>query len=760
MLPAETAFKIYSDLDGAPLDGGYVYFGQDGQNPVTSPITVYWDSAGTQPAAQPLRTINGYIVRNGTPANVFIGSTYSQLVQDKAKVQVYFSASSSDYNISNQFLAFINNIASSAGSALIGFIQAGVGALVRTVQDKLRERICIADFAVADGTDETTAVQNFLNACAGKTGYWDNRTYLVTSVSAAANTELIGCGSDKSILKRVASAGGNSVILACASGVTLRGIGFDGNKSNQVNAANTVGIDSADGVTIEECNFINAKAVGGGFGSGLAITNGSGQTNKRKITIHNNRFSNNDAADIYVQKTWYLDISENFMKGSGGGVSVTNYVFPPVAEVQNFISISRNIIRDQAGSGIAFLGYVDSGASASVAKLGPNTPPQRYCIIDGNQISLCTSYGISWQGSNGTIIGNTIYQCGSVALGGGVLMNAYSSTFQGNSIRDCYHYGIDAGGSYHSSVTGNVFDGNCATYANTGTDINIGGGYNNIVSDNVITQLGAQTMFAIQASGLESDGAAPFPLSGGTAYGLLIHGNKIELNGAANSIGVWVYNSQERVTVYGNHVRNAAQNRAFLIEATGVVSFGNVDEYTYNNNSPVLNMAAASALIIPDVGNVFFVGAGANITSIRSVSSNTYLQRVRSCQATSHGSGYSRATPPTVSFSGGGGAGAAATAQVSYDGQLVGWTMTNNGSGYTSTPTATITHNGGAGGNCVPQMNCNNSEGREITIFFTGALTVTNGSNLVLNGNYNTTANVSMLKLMGAFDNWYEISRR
>jgi hypothetical protein len=37
----------------------------------TAPVTVYWDAAGTIPAAQPLRTVNGYIMRGGTPANVF-----------------------------------------------------------------------------------------------------------------------------------------------------------------------------------------------------------------------------------------------------------------------------------------------------------------------------------------------------------------------------------------------------------------------------------------------------------------------------------------------------------------------------------------------------------------------------------------------------------------------------------------------------------------------------------------------------------------
>ena len=55
MLPVESPFKTYTDLDGKPLDNGYVYFGLPNQNPETAPVTVYWDAAGTIPAAQPLR---------------------------------------------------------------------------------------------------------------------------------------------------------------------------------------------------------------------------------------------------------------------------------------------------------------------------------------------------------------------------------------------------------------------------------------------------------------------------------------------------------------------------------------------------------------------------------------------------------------------------------------------------------------------------------------------------------------------------------
>lgn len=86
----EQPFPIFFDKVGKPLDSGCVYIGEYGKNPQTNPIQAFWDEALTQPALQPIRTINGYYSRYGTPSRVFIqGISCSITVRDKYQTVVY-----------------------------------------------------------------------------------------------------------------------------------------------------------------------------------------------------------------------------------------------------------------------------------------------------------------------------------------------------------------------------------------------------------------------------------------------------------------------------------------------------------------------------------------------------------------------------------------------------------------------------------------------------------------------------------------------
>lgn len=124
MLATQPPFVQYFDTDGSPLDGGYVYFGVANQNPETSPVAVYWDAAGTQPAAQPIRTVNGYTVRSGSPATIYADGNYSLTTRNARGSLVVNVANSAatgnDQVLQDQIDAFANSSDAAKGSALSG----------------------------------------------------------------------------------------------------------------------------------------------------------------------------------------------------------------------------------------------------------------------------------------------------------------------------------------------------------------------------------------------------------------------------------------------------------------------------------------------------------------------------------------------------------------------------------------------------------------------------------------------------------------
>ena len=84
-------YPIFTDLDGSPLDDGYLYIGDQNDDPETNPIQVFWDSALTIPATQPIRTNSGYAWRNGTPGLLYTAGPFSITIRNKRNEFVLYS---------------------------------------------------------------------------------------------------------------------------------------------------------------------------------------------------------------------------------------------------------------------------------------------------------------------------------------------------------------------------------------------------------------------------------------------------------------------------------------------------------------------------------------------------------------------------------------------------------------------------------------------------------------------------------------------
>lgn len=212
MQVVNSAYPQFVDLNGSPLNNGSIYIGVENQNPEVSPVAVYWDSALTQGAVQPLKTINGLICRDGTPANVYTSGDYSLSVKNKKNLLLSYNKTSATFSIWSSLSNFIASVASSIGSSLIGHLPSGVGALVITVQNQLRNiqnwNINVMDapfYAKGDGVaDDTLAIQNAINT--GGVIKFPPGTYKVTSLSLVGKSAiLIGSGESKTIIKSSAT---------------------------------------------------------------------------------------------------------------------------------------------------------------------------------------------------------------------------------------------------------------------------------------------------------------------------------------------------------------------------------------------------------------------------------------------------------------------------------------------------------------------------------------------------------------------------
>lgn len=168
MTMIQTPFPQFFDGAGNDLDAGFVYIGEAGANPETSPITVYSDVLLTQPMAQPLRTINGHIVSGFSPIAVFMRETECSITVRTSSGALVYST--------------LRHISPEA------YMPQGAGAVTRSIQEKLHESVSVFDFMTADqiagcvtGTvDVTAAIQTAINSIISGTILFPAGTYKVT----------------------------------------------------------------------------------------------------------------------------------------------------------------------------------------------------------------------------------------------------------------------------------------------------------------------------------------------------------------------------------------------------------------------------------------------------------------------------------------------------------------------------------------------------------------------------------------------------
>ena len=171
----------FFDANGNPLVGGKLYSYAAG---TTTPLATYADYNGSTTNTNPV------ILDSRGEADVWLSSSYYKLkLTDSNNVEIWTVDHIGGFATMADVTAAINaltaSLAASSGSSMIGFIQAGTGAVATTAQAKMRETISVKDFgAVGDDThDDTTNIQaaiNYANSIGGDV-YFPAGIYKITN---------------------------------------------------------------------------------------------------------------------------------------------------------------------------------------------------------------------------------------------------------------------------------------------------------------------------------------------------------------------------------------------------------------------------------------------------------------------------------------------------------------------------------------------------------------------------------------------------
>ena len=249
-LSIQVPFPVFQGRDGQPLENGYVWIGEPNLNPQTNPVVVYFDAALTIVAAQPLRTLNGYVSRAGTPAQIYVdANNFSILVQDSNGSMIYSFPQGTG----------IEPVPNNASG--IVYDPAGTGAVPTTVQTKLRETVSVKDFgAVGDGV--TDDYQAFVNAIAtNKLVQLQAKTYYL----------------------------GSTLTIVSGAGIVGQGPGLAFPTANKTFLKFPVGIN---GVVIQNNNTFNSKYESFGIastatvaGTGVGLTLSANGVNVKYLTV-------------------------------------------------------------------------------------------------------------------------------------------------------------------------------------------------------------------------------------------------------------------------------------------------------------------------------------------------------------------------------------------------------------------------------------------------------------------------------------------
>jgi len=358
-LSIQPTYPIFTETDGQPLEDGYIWIGQANLDPEGNPIAVFWDAALTQPAGQPIRTLNGYPSNSGTPARLYVNSDYSRVMIKNGSVVYSAPVATERYG----------NIITLAN---LDFIQSGAGAVTRNALSKMREIISVVDFgAVGDGiTDDSAAIQLAATAAAGRSLYFPGGVYgVTTTITLPANITVFGDGVGVSTIKKLGTGTANVFYSLNTSNIIVRDLSFYGNSQSNASgnglaiwiAQNSSAIETGHDYQITNCRFDNFK---GDYW--IYFTNDSTTYEMTGVYVENNYF-NSMTGNARGGSNLGIPSACVWVQGSTAGANVTDIVIQNNIANCTYIKTFASLFQGSKRAVISGNIVNDCGTSAQIS---------------------------------------------------------------------------------------------------------------------------------------------------------------------------------------------------------------------------------------------------------------------------------------------------------------------------------------------------------------------------------------------------------
>lgn len=505
--------------------------------------------------------------------------------------------------------SFIALILSSAGASLVGFIQAGIGAIQRTMQDKAREWVSVKDFgAVGDGVTDDTA------ACAaaiatGKSVYWPQGTYKVSPVTTgrphsepnrtsawvlASNQTMFGDGAASRLLWGTPATRQCFFKAANCSNVALKNLRFDGGYSSIIVDPTADG--SVNGVLVEGCYFENLliDVLGGS-----QLTIDSTSKFAKNITVRNCRTAGPTVHSVLFTNCYNAQAIGNSFNNVTGGFCV------------DASQGSRNVVI--AGNTADTCQYFCKVESSDASAVNPTKFASHEVVIANNTAINVALTGIFLNSAADhiAITGNVMLGfsiCGIFLDQVSVVTHNGSVTVSGNSI-SAAPASANATGIRDLMTNGtlpHVFDGNVIDEVLVGIEI---GRKNAVITGGSISADSSPIRLLVSAvldgiciSGVRMIGAGGVNIDGAgqPVKRITVTGCDIRFT----SIGIYSQTPISQSVFNGNNINSSAPTLAgFLLESpTNCAIQGNTINMNTSTLSSIFTATATTDCII--TGNI------------------------------------------------------------------------------------------------------------------------------------------------------------